>query len=132
VAVILVVVFLVVPLVELAVILQVARNVGVAVTLLGLIGVSVLGAWLVRREGAEVWRRFRAQVGAGVVPGREIADGAMILFAGALLLTPGFVTDLLGLLLLVPAVRRMVRATLIARLVGRVGMSRRIGRRRRW
>ena len=131
-AAVLVVVFLVVPLVELAVILQVARSVGVAVTLLGLIGVSVLGAWLVRREGAEVWRRFRAQVGAGVVPGREIADGAMILFAGALLLTPGFVTDLLGLLLLVPAVRRMLRATLLARVVGRIGMGRGIGRRRRW
>ena len=126
---VLVLVFLVVPIVELAVIVQVARGVGVVPTLLGLVAVSIVGSWLVRREGIEVWRRFRTQVGAGVVPGREIADGAMILFAGALLLTPGFVTDVLGLLLLVPAVRRAVRATLLARLVAGRGIIGRLGRR---
>jgi UPF0716 protein FxsA len=126
---VLVLVFLVVPIVELAVIVQVARGVGVVPTLLGLLAVSVAGSWLVRREGVEVWRRFRTQVRAGVVPGREIADGAMIMFAGALLLTPGFVTDVLGLLLLVPGVRRAVRATLLARLVSGRGIVGRFGRR---
>lgn len=127
---VLVVVFLVVPIVELAVILQVARTAGVVVTLLALVAVSVVGSWLVRREGLEVWRRFRSQVRVGVVPGREIADGAMVMFAGALLLTPGFVTDVLGLLLLVPSVRRVVRATLLARLVSGRGVGG-LGRRRR-
>ena len=60
-----------------------------------------------------MWSRFRRQIEAGAVPGREIVDGVLILFAGALMLTPGFVTDILALLLLLPPVRAVVRATLL-------------------
>ncbi len=104
------VVFLVVPVVELAVIIQVGHVIGTWNTIAILLLVSLGGAWLVKREGIAVVRRFREQMDAGRVPGRELADGVLILFAGALLLTPGFVTDFFGLLLLLPPVRSAVRA----------------------
>ncbi len=103
------VVFLVVPIVELAVIIQVGHVIGTWNTIALLLIVSFGGAWLVKRQGITVARRFRQQMEAGPVPGRELADGVLILFAGALLLTPGFVTDILGVLLLLPPVRSVVR-----------------------
>ena len=116
----LVVVFIVVPIVELAVIIRVGQALGVLPTLALLVLVSVFGAWLAKREGIGVWRRFQRQVQAGVVPSREIADGVMILFAAALLLTPGFVTDVLALLLLLPPVRATIRAGTMVRLTRRM------------
>jgi UPF0716 protein FxsA len=113
-------VFIVVPIVELAVIIRVGQTFGVLPTIALLILVSVVGAWLAKREGIGVWHRFRRQVESGVVPAREVADGVMILFAAALLLTPGFVTDLLGLLLLTPPVRAAVRASVLRRLTWRI------------
>ena len=121
----LVLIFIVVPLVELAVIIQVGQALGVLNTIALLLLVSFVGAWLVKREGMGVWRRFRRQVDSGVVPARELADGVMIIFAGALLMTPGFVTDLLGLSLLMPPVRAAIRATTLARLTRRVRRIRR-------
>jgi UPF0716 protein FxsA len=116
----LVLVFIVVPIVELAVIIRVGQSLGVLPTIVLLLAVSFVGAWLVKREGVGVWRRFRRQVEKGAVPARELADGVMILFAGALLLTPGFVTDLLGLLLLMPPVRGAIRAATLARFTRRI------------
>ncbi len=115
----LLVVFLVVPVVELAVIIQVGHVIGTWNTIAVLLVVSFGGAWLVKREGLTVARRFRQQMEAGHVPSRELADGVLILFAGALLLTPGFVTDVLGLLLLLPPVRSAVRATAMHRVMRR-------------
>jgi len=109
------VVFLVVPIVELAVIVQVGHVIGTWNTIAILLIVSFAGAWLVKREGIAVVRRFRQQIDAGHVPGRELADGVLILFAGVLLLTPGFVTDILGLVLLLPPVRSAVRAAALHR-----------------
>lgn len=105
----LVVLFLVVPFVELFVIIEVGRAIGALNTIAVLVLVSVVGAWLVRREGLGVVRRAQARVHSGQVPGTEIVDGVLILFAGALLLTPGFLTDALGVLLLVPPVRAAMR-----------------------
>ena len=123
--VVLAVVFLVVPILELAVIIQVGQSLGVLPTIGLLLLVSALGAWLVKREGIGVWRRFNNQVRSGIVPTREIADGVMILFAGALLLTPGFLSDLLGLLLLTPPVRAVLRGAAMARVSRRMtGMHR--------
>jgi UPF0716 protein FxsA len=68
-----------------------------------------VGAWLVKREGLGVLHRARQRLDAGAVPGRELVDGVMILFAGALLLTPGFLTDVVGILLLLPPVRATLR-----------------------
>ena len=77
-----------------------------------------------KREGINVWRRFQRQVEAGHVPGREIADGVMIVSAGALLLAPGFLTDLCGILLLLPPVRAAVRAGVLRRAARRAGIVR--------
>ncbi|MGH9285730.1 MAG: FxsA family protein, partial [Acidimicrobiales bacterium] len=114
--------FLVVPFVELFVLIQVGRAIGALPTIAGLVLVSAAGAWLVKREGLGVVARARAQVQAGVVPGRELVDGALILFAGALLLTPGFLTDIAGLALLVPPVRRGLQAAASRWLARRAGV----------
>src|SRR5947209_14303634 len=86
------VVFVLLPLAELYVIIQVGHAIGAVSTIALLLLISAAGAWLMKREGMSVWRRFQHQVEAGHVPGREIADGVMILSAGALLLAPGFLT----------------------------------------
>ncbi|MDP9388292.1 MAG: FxsA family protein [Actinomycetota bacterium] len=108
--------FLVVPFLELFVILQVGRTIGALNTVAVLVLVSVAGAWLVKREGLGVLRRAQERVRRGAVPGRELVDGVLILFAGALLLTPGFLTDVVALLLLVPPVRAAVRVAVTRRL----------------
>ncbi len=108
--------FLVVPFLELFVILQVGRTIGALNTVAVLVLVSVAGAWLVKREGLGVLRRAQERVQRGAVPGRELVDGVLILFAGALLLTPGFLTDVVALLLLVPPVRAAVRVAVTRRL----------------
>lgn len=113
-------VFLVVPIVELAVIIQVGQSIGVLNTIGLLLLVSVVGSWLVKREGLGVWRRFRSQMESGHVPGKELADGMMIMLAGALLISPGFVTDCLGILLLLPPVRAAIRGSLLRKLTLRV------------
>jgi UPF0716 protein FxsA len=106
--------FVVVPLIELAVIVQVAQLTSLPVTLVLLLGVSVLGAVLVKREGGRAWRSFREALAAGRPPAREVADGMMVLVGGALLLTPGFVTDAVGLLLVFPPTRVLLRGWLTA------------------
>jgi len=116
----LVVLFVFVPIVELAVIIQVGHAIGVVDTLLLMVLVSIVGGWLVKREGIGVWRRAQRQLDTGVMPGRELVDGVLIMVAGALLLLPGFVSDCLGILLLLPPVRALVRAVVIRRLRTRV------------
>ena len=70
---------------------------------------AFVGSWLVSRQGRATWLQFRTELAAGGVPTKPLVHGAMILVAGALLLTPGFLTDVVGLLLLVPAVRESLR-----------------------
>lgn len=105
--------FLVVPFLELFVLLQVGEAIGVLDTIALLVLVSLVGAWLVKREGLGVLRRAQQRAAAGAVPGRELVDGVLILFAGALLLTPGFVTDVVGILLLLPPVRAALRGATV-------------------
>jgi UPF0716 protein FxsA len=109
-----------VPVVELAVFIQVASAFGVWNTVAVLLAISLIGAWIVRRQGIGLWRRAQVQLSAGRVPGREAADGFLVLFAGALLLVPGFVTDALGILLLLPPVRAGLRTLVTRRWRGRV------------
>ena len=116
--------FLVVPLAELYVIIQVGQAFGALNTIGLLILISAVGAWLAKREGMGVWRRFQRQVESGSVPGREIADGVMILFAAALLMTPGFLTDVLAIALLLPPVRAGLRAVVLRRAARRAGIVR--------
>ena|SRR5438067_9527680 len=112
-------IFIVMPFAELYVIIQVSHVLGVLDTLGVLILISIGGAWLVKREGIGVWRRVQVKVNAGQVPGRELVDGILILVAGALLLTPGFITDAVGVLLLLPPVRAAVRAIATRRMARR-------------
>ena len=116
----LVLVFLVVPLVELYVLIQVGSAIGALNTIALLILMGVAGGWLMKREGLGVVRRVQSQLRAGRVPAAEVVDGFLILFGGALMLTPGFLSDIFGLSLLVPPVRALVRAGLGRRLRVRV------------
>jgi UPF0716 protein FxsA len=116
----LVLLFIAVPLAELAVIIQVGQAIGVWWTIGLLLADSLLGAWLMRHQGRAAWRRFNETTRAGRVPAREVLDGALVIFGGALLLTPGFITDIFGLILLVPPTRVLVRAVLARRLAHRM------------
>lgn len=116
--------FLVVPFVELFLLIQVGQVVGVWWTILLVLAISILGSWLVKREGWAAWRRITTRVQGGEVPGDELVDGALILFAGALLLTPGFFTDVAGLLLLLPPSRAVVRRVVLKRLAARATLVR--------
>lgn len=107
--------FLVVPLVELYVILQIGQAIGALNTIGLLLLDSLIGGWLMKREGLGVIRRLQQQVEAGNVPGSEIVDAFLILFGGALMLAPGFITDLVGMSLLLPPVRAVVRRVLARR-----------------
>lgn len=108
----LVVIFIAVPILELWVILEIGGLIGVLPTLVLLLAMSLLGATLLRQQGRDAWRRFNAALAERRFPGREVADGLMITIGGALLLTPGFVTDGVGLLLLAPPTRAIARRLL--------------------
>ena len=108
----LVALFIVVPLVEIAVLIQVGSWLGVVDTIGLLLLISILGAWLVKRQGTGLIRRVQSELAAGRVPASALVDGALLLVAGTLLLVPGFVTDAVGLLLLLPPVRAGVRSWL--------------------
>jgi UPF0716 protein FxsA len=107
--------FLVVPLVELYVIIQVGQSIGALNTVGLLLLDSLIGGWLMKREGLGVMRRLQEQLDNGRIPGKEIVDAFLILFGGALMLTPGFITDIFGMALLVPPVRAVVRSILAKR-----------------
>jgi UPF0716 protein FxsA len=111
----LIVLFIVVPIAELAVIIQVGSWIGFWWTLALLVADSVLGAMLMRSQGRAAWRRFNAAVAEGRAPTREVLDGVLVIFGGALLLTPGFLTDVVGLLFLFPPTRVLVRGLLVRR-----------------
>lgn len=119
----LVLALIVVPIVELAVILQVGQEVGVLNTIGLLVLMSVAGSWLIKREGLGVLRRGQAALAAGRMPAVELVDGVLILVAGALMLTPGFVTDGVGFALLLPPVRAVVRRSVARRLRRRVAVT---------
>lgn len=97
--------FLVIPIVELYLFVQVADSIGFGSTLFWIVAVSVIGAWLVKREGLGALRRANDKARRGKAPTDELISGILILFAGALMLTPGFLTDAVGLLMLFPLTR---------------------------
>jgi len=111
--------FLVVPLVELALAIQVGRWIGAVPTILLLLFESFLGAWIVRREGGAAWRALVASAESGKPPTRELADAVLVLIGGTLLLTPGFLTDIVGFAFVIPATRALVRRP-VMRWLGRV------------
>lgn len=119
----LLVAFVVVPIAELYVLIQVGQVLGVLPTLALLVADSALGAYLLRREGAKAWRALRAALADRRIPGREVADGALVVFGGALLLTPGFLTDVLGLLCILPPSRAVLRRALTGVVSARLGLA---------
>lgn len=128
----LIAIFIVLPLAELYVILKVGDAIGAVWTILLLAADSLLGSLLLRSQGRTVWRRFNTALSEGKVPHREVMDGVLVIFGGAFLITPGFITDVIGLLLLVPPTRALIRSRVVRRLGRRVtvGVANRPGRSR--
>ncbi|HEY6776317.1 MAG TPA: FxsA family protein [Thermoleophilaceae bacterium] len=115
--------FILVPLAELYVILKVGDAIGAIWTILLLAADSVLGSLLLRAQGRSVWRRFNTALAEGKMPHREVIDGVLVVFGGAFLITPGFITDVVGLVLLIPPTRSLVRRLLVSRLGRRLAVG---------
>jgi UPF0716 protein FxsA len=115
----LVILFIVVPIAELYVIIQVGQLIGVLPTLALLLADALLGSLLLRHQGRGAWRRFNAALAERRFPGKEVADGLLIVVGGTLLLAPGFLTDIVGIFLLVPPTRAIARSVLRRFTVGR-------------
>ena len=107
--------FIVFPVAELYVIIRVGSSIGFLNTLGLIVLVAGVGSWMGKREGVRAWARFNEAVAQGRVPTREIIDGVLILVAGALLLAPGFLTDVIGMLVLFPPTRAVFRSMLTKR-----------------
>jgi UPF0716 protein FxsA len=104
--------FLVVPVLEIWLLIQIGSVIGGWQTVALLIADSLVGAWLVRREGRRAWAALQSAVQSGRMPDRELADGGMVVAGGALLVTPGFLTDILGFILILPFTRPLARRAL--------------------
>ena len=117
--------FVVVPFLELYIILEVVGPaLGAPLTILLLAVDSIVGAMLFKSQGRSVWRRFNTTLSEGRVPHREVIDGVLVIFGGAFLITPGFLSDIVGVLLLVPPTRAVVRRLVARRLGNRMVVAR--------
>ena len=104
--------FLLLPLIELALLIEIGSHIGTLATVALILATGALGAFLARSQGLEVLRRLRAETAAGRLPAAPLVDGVIILLAGAVLLTPGVLTDILGFMCLVPAFRQLLKSLL--------------------
>jgi UPF0716 protein FxsA len=127
----LILLFIVVPIVEIYVIIQVGQAIGAPLTIALLVVDSIIGSMLMRTQGRAAWRRFNEVIAAGRIPAREVVDGALVIFGGALLLTPGFVTDIFGAAFLLPPTRAVIRKLLVRRFSGLLIVAAPGGARRR-
>ncbi|HVW46467.1 MAG TPA: FxsA family protein [Solirubrobacterales bacterium] len=114
--------FIVVPIAELFVIIQVGEWIGVWPTLLLLLLDAIVGSWLLKHEGRAAWRRFNEALAERRIPAKEVADGFLVILGGALLIAPGFLSDIVGVLLLIPVTRAVARRVLYRFTVGRVAI----------
>jgi UPF0716 protein FxsA len=115
---VLVAAFVLVPIVEIYVIIQVGQAIGPWWTILLLIADSMFGSWLIAHEGRRAWQALTTALSSGRMPAQELADGALILVGGTLMLSPGFVTDAFGIVLILPFTRPFARR-LLTRVVSR-------------
>ena len=120
---VLIVLFILVPIAELAVLIQIGELIGIWWTIALLVADAILGSLLARSQGRTVWRRFNEALQAGRPPAREVMDGALVLFGGALLLTPGFLTDIFGLLFLLPPTRAVIRRLFLRQAMRRITVT---------
>jgi len=123
----LILLFIVVPVAEIYVIIQVGEAIGALWTIALLVADSILGSMLMRSQGRSAWRRFNQAIAAGRPPAREAFDGALVIVGGAFLLAPGFITDVLGASLLAPPTRALWRRVVVRRVLGRPRDGRRPG-----
>jgi UPF0716 protein FxsA len=123
----LVALFIIVPIAELAIIIQVGQALGLWWTIALLIADSILGSLLMRSQGRATWRRFNQALQSGRAPAREVADGVLIIFGGALLLTPGFLSDVAGLAFLLPPTRAVIRRVFLRQAIKRMTVSMHVG-----
>jgi UPF0716 protein FxsA len=119
----LVLLFVVVPIAELYVIIQVGQEIGALPTIAILVADSLLGSMLLRSQGRGVWRRFNEGIAAGRPPAREVLDGVLVIFGGAFLITPGFITDVFGVLFLLPPTRALFRRLMLRNVAARMAAS---------
>ena len=119
--------FVLVPILEIYVIIQVGQVIGPWWTILLLIADSVIGSWLVKREGRRAWTALRTALESGRMPSKELADGGLILVGGTLMVSPGFVTDIVGFALIIPFTRPLARGALTRFVTRRFLDSRRSG-----
>lgn len=115
--------FVIVPLVELVLLLRLAEATSMMTTIMIVVVTGLIGSYLARREGLMAWRRFQLALGEGRMPSVEIQDGLMVIFAAALLLTPGLLTDALGFTLLMPLGRNLIRRFVLSRYVSGVNVQ---------
>lgn len=104
---------LAIPFAEIYLLLQVGGLIGVFPTVLLVVFTAILGAWLLKQQGFATWQRFQSNLAQGSIPAYEMIEGPIILVGGALLLTPGFFTDMLGFACLIPALRRRIAQYII-------------------
>jgi UPF0716 protein FxsA len=121
--------FVLIPIAELYVILKVGDLIGILPTLALLVADSLFGAWFMRSQGRTVWARFQETMQSGRIPHREVFDGVLVIFGGAFLITPGFITDIVGFALLIPPTRSLIRRWLTRRGGRMFGFSIATGRR---
>lgn len=112
--------FVVMPILEIFVLIQVGQAIGPWWTILLLVLDSIIGAWLIKREGRRAWQALQARLQTGQMPARELADGVLVVLGGAFMLSPGFVTDILGILLILPVTRPLFRGLLTSYAVNRI------------
>lgn len=112
----LILLFTLVPLVELFLLIKIGTVIGALPTVLIVVGTGVLGAYLARQQGFQVWNRIQREMELGMFPAEDLLDGLLIFGAGVVLLTPGVITDVLGILILIPVTRHYIREWIKRRL----------------
>ena len=122
----LVLIFILVPIAELYVIIKIGGAIGILPTLALLVADALLGSFLLRHQGRAAWVRFNRALAENRLPHKEVFDGVLIIFGGALLMTPGFITDIFGLVLLIPPTRALVRAFAMRTVRGRIASGGRV------
>lgn len=115
--------FAIVPPLELYLLLRLANIAGIGTTILIVVSTAIIGSMLARQQGTLAWWRFRDALAHGRMPSNEIADGLMVIFAAALLLTPGLLTDAVGFLLLIPFTRKFIRRGLVSRIANNMSVN---------
>ena len=113
--------FIVIPIIEFALLIEIGRRLGTIETLLLIFGTGILGAYLARLEGFRIFYRIQKELASGSIPSEQLFDGLLVLVSGIVLITPGLLTDFAGLLLLFPPTRYPIKGLIRRRVRGRMG-----------